>query len=76
MDLSTGVGFASTRWTSPTPQPIRNGGSSNDFRVLAGNLDDDGRADLATISPNAGGAWSFWNTLDRSTGGGARAVVL
>ncbi|MBK7859076.1 MAG: FG-GAP repeat protein [Archangiaceae bacterium] len=70
LELSTGGSFVSTRWWTPTPQHMRNGGSGSDYRVLSGRFNADARADLVTVSPSGGGAWSTWDSVDLSTGSG------
>ncbi len=74
MDLSTGTGFASTVWNTPTPMHMRNGGAA-DYRVLVGDFNADGRSDLATMSRNGGGGWSEWVAVDLSTGTGFASTV-
>lgn len=75
MDLSKGVGFESSSWSSPVPQHVRNGNAASDYRVLAGDFTGDGRADVAVLSPNARGAWLNWTRLDASTGTGFTPLV-
>ncbi|MBL8954107.1 MAG: FG-GAP repeat protein, partial [Myxococcaceae bacterium] len=71
LELSTGAGFASTVWRTPTPQHMRNGGADNDFRILAGRFGGgDAKADLVTLSPSGGGGWASWASVDVSTGAG------
>lgn len=68
VELSTGGGFTSNVWGTPTPQHIRNGNARSDYRVLTGDFDGNDMTDVAVLSPNAGGAWQRWITVDESTG--------
>ncbi len=70
LELSTGTGFVSANWAGSTPTHMRNGGASANYRVLVGDFNGDGKSDLATVSPNAAGAWSDWVALELSTGSG------
>lgn len=69
VELSTGTGFVSSIWTANVPQDMRNGGSTADYRVLAGDYNGDGKTDLAVLSRNAGGGWASWVSVQLSTGG-------
>jgi len=73
MELSTGTGFSSVTWAASTPGHMRRGGEG-DYRVMVGDFDGDGRDDIATISPNAGGGWSDWVAVELSTGTGFRSA--
>ncbi len=75
MELSTGTGFASTVWRTPTPMHMRNGDGHADYRVLVGDFNGDGRSDLATVSPTGGGGWADWVAMDLSTGRGFAETV-
>lgn len=70
LELSTGNGFASKTWRSKTPQHMRNGGAGNDYRILVGDVNGDGKDDLLTLSPNGAGSWSRWASVDLSSGSG------
>ncbi len=70
MEISTGTGFSSSVWPSYLPLHMRNGGAKNEYRPLIGDFNGDGRSDIATISPNAGGAWVNHIHLDISYGAG------
>ncbi|MBX7101631.1 MAG: FG-GAP-like repeat-containing protein [Myxococcaceae bacterium] len=69
LDESTGAGFVTRARFGPTPQHMRNGGSGSDYRVLAGDFNGDGKADLASLGRNAGGGWADWLSVDLSAGG-------
>ncbi len=73
LELSTGTGFNSQFWPSSTPIHMRNGGAGSDYRVLVGDFNGDGKADIATLSRNAGGAWVGGITVEFSTGTGFRS---
>lgn len=75
MELSTGAGFTSTVWRSPTPMHMRNGDGRADYRVLVGDFNGDGRSDIATVSPTGAGGWADWVAMDLSTGGGFASTV-
>ena len=68
VELSSGTGFRSTMWATPTPGHMRNGGSGATYRVLVGDSDGNRRADLFTISANAAGGWRDWFAVDSSSG--------
>lgn len=68
VEVSTGSGFTSGTWSTPTPQHIRSGGAVSDFRVLTGDLDGNDMTDVAVLSTDAGAGWINWLTVDRSTG--------
>ena len=68
VELSRGTSFGSTVWSSPTPQHMRNGNKNADYRFLRGDFDGNGKTDVATLSPNAGGGWKDWLSVDLSTG--------
>lgn len=71
MELGSATsGFGSTVWGSTTPQHIRNGGNGHRYELLTGDFNGDGKTDIATISPNGGGGWSEWISVDISTGSG------
>ncbi len=75
VELSTGRGFASGMWPAATPVHMRNGGAGQDYRVVVGDFDGDGRADLGTVSPSGGGGWKDWVAVELSTGGGFASAV-
>ncbi|MDB4988828.1 MAG: repeat-associated core protein, partial [Myxococcaceae bacterium] len=62
-------GFDAQVWVADIPFHMRNAGPDADYRVLAGDLNGDGKADLFTVSPTAGG-WSEWIAVELSTGTG------
>ena len=68
VQISTGTAFQAQTWESRTPIHMRDGGKDSDYRAVWGRYDDDALPDLAIISPNAGGSWSGWVTLDQSKG--------
>lgn len=68
VEISTGTGFTSTVWFTPTPQHIRNGSPIEDYRVLTGDLDGNDMTDVTVVSPTGGGSWDHWFTVDLSTG--------
>jgi muramidase (phage lysozyme) len=70
VELSTGSGFTSAAWSATTPAHMRNGGGNAVYRVVAGDVNADGRADLVTLSPNGGGGWANWMAVELSTGSG------
>ncbi len=70
VELSTGSGFSSQTWSSGTPGHMRNGGRDQTYFTVPGDFNGDGKQDLATISPNGGGAWDSWIAVDLSTGSG------
>ena len=74
LELSTGSGFVSAAWTSPTPMHMRNGGPDF-YRVLVADFNGDGRDDVATVSPLGGGGWRDWIAMDLSTGSGFASTV-
>ncbi|HIC80567.1 MAG TPA: hypothetical protein EYP07_06320, partial [Kiloniellaceae bacterium] len=49
---------------------MRNGVAESIYRVIAADFNADGLTDIATISPNAGGGWAEWLSVDLSTGSG------
>ncbi|MCC6335656.1 MAG: N-acetylmuramoyl-L-alanine amidase [Myxococcales bacterium] len=75
LELSTGAGFVSTVWRATTPIHMRNGDATRDYRVFAADFNGDGKADLATLSPNGGGGWADWVALELSTGAGFTSTV-
>lgn len=75
LELSTGSGFVSATWNATTPIHMRNGDASRDYRVFAADFNGDGKADLATLSPNGAGGWSDWVALELSTGTGFQSTV-
>ena len=75
MDISTGSGFDSVVWSASTPMHIRNGSSGRDYRVVVGDFNGDGKDDIATLSPNGGGGWADWVSMELSYGQGFRSVV-
>ncbi|WP_224367865.1 FG-GAP-like repeat-containing protein [Hyalangium versicolor] len=70
MDLSTGAGFSSTIWLTPTPLRMREGGTSATYESFVGDFNGDGRSDVATLSRDATGSWSNNILVDLSTGSG------
>jgi hypothetical protein len=70
VDVSTGTGFVSQTWQAQTPLHARNGGRAADYRIFAADVDGDDKADLITLSPNAGGGWANWVAIELSTGTG------
>jgi hypothetical protein len=75
LELSTGSAFRSEVWPAGTPIHMRNGGPESNYVTLAGDFDGDRKTDIATLSPNAGGAWAEWVALELSTGSGFRSEV-
>ncbi len=75
VDLSTGAGFSSGLWPAATPTHMRNGGALADYRVVAADLNGDGRTDLVTVSPNGGGGWASWYAVELSSGTGFRSTM-
>jgi hypothetical protein len=70
LELSrAGGGFDSQPWNAGTPVHMRNGGPNRYF-VLSGDLNGDGRTDLATVSPNGGGGWSSAIAVEFAKAGG------
>ncbi|WP_158501608.1 discoidin domain-containing protein [Vitiosangium sp. GDMCC 1.1324] len=70
MDLSTGAGFSSAMWLTPTPLRMREGGANATYESFVGDFNGDGRSDVATLSRDATGAWSNNILVDLSTGSG------
>ena len=64
VELSTGSGFSSQAWTAEMPEHMRIGGSTNDYTVLTGDCNDEGKTDLATISKNGSGGWADWVAVE------------
>ena len=67
--------FTSTVWSADTPLHMRNGGSSNDYQVLTGDFNGDGKIDIATITKNGGGGWRNWVAMELSTGTGFSSTL-
>jgi hypothetical protein len=63
-------GFDSATWGAGIPIKMRNGGTGADYRVVAGDVNGDDKADIMALSPTAGGNWSQWVAVEISTGSG------
>jgi hypothetical protein len=70
VEYATGTGFTSAFVAAQTPRHMRNGGAGSDYRVLTGDLDGDGKTDIATVSRNALFAWGDAITVEYATGTG------
>ncbi|MBL8950369.1 MAG: VCBS repeat domain-containing M23 family metallopeptidase [Myxococcaceae bacterium] len=70
MELSSGAGFGSSTWSCGLPQHMRGGGGGADYRIFAGNFGGDGKADLATLSPDALWGWAGFVAMEVSSGAG------
>ena len=75
VEVSTGTGFASMTWPIATARHMRNGGAKADYRVLVADVNGDGKSDLVTVSPDAGGGWAEWAAMELSTGSGFASVL-
>ncbi|XXF75360.1 FG-GAP-like repeat-containing protein [Myxococcaceae bacterium GXIMD 01537] len=76
VELSTGTSFTSGMWPSLTPVHMRNGGASSRYLTVTGDFNGDGRTDLATLSPDAEGAWANSASVDLSSGSGSFTSFL
>lgn len=65
-----GGGFTSATWAAATPGHMRSGGRNADYRVVTGDVNGDGKADILTLSPTGGGGWAQWIAVEVSTGSG------
>lgn len=73
LELSTGAGFTSVSWRAQAPVKMTaGGGTTRDYRVLAGDFNGDGKTDLAILRRSAGGAdgWQSNIAIEQSTGAG------
>lgn len=72
MELSDGRGgFTSTVWPCKTPGHMRYvRGRTEQFRLVAGDFNGDGRTDIATVSASATHGWREWIAIELSTGSG------
>lgn len=75
VEISTGTGFASAAWPMTTAAHVRNAGTKLDYRFMIGDVNGDKRADLVTVSPDAGGGWAEWAAVELSTGSGFSSAV-